>query len=76
MMKSILFLQDYVESTLVDEFDNLPILERFVLEHSECAEHLECDIDAVHRKIFHTFYKMLNTHWLCKKTQRFEEKRW
>ena len=69
-------LQNYVEGILVDEFDNLPLLERFVLEHSECAVNLECDIEAVHVKIFHAFYEMLNAQWLCKKIQRFEEKRW
>lgn len=69
------FLRDFVEGTLDDEYNNLPPLEMFVLDHSECAEHLECDIDAVQNKIYSTFHEMLNKHWGTKKIQRFEE-RW
>lgn len=68
-------LRNFIEGTLEDEYNNLPPLEMFVLDHSECAEHLECDIDAVQNKIYSTFHKMLNKHWETKKIQRFEE-RW
>lgn len=68
-------LQDFVEGTLDNEFDNLPLLERFVLEHSECSEHLECDIDAVHNKIYKSFHELLNEHWTRKKIQQFECRR-
>jgi hypothetical protein len=42
------FLRDYVEDTLDNEYNHLPPVERFVLDHSECAENLECDIDIMY----------------------------
>ncbi len=68
-------LQSFVESTLDDEYDMLPPLESFVLDHSECAEHAECDFEAVKRKIYCVFNDMLNKHWETKKIQDFES-RW
>jgi len=68
------FLRDFVEDTLNSEYEKLPSLERFVLDHSEFAEHLECDIEAIHRKIYNSFHEMLNKHWETKKIQSFEEK--
>lgn len=67
------FLHDYVEDTLDNEYKNLPPLERFVLDHSECAENLECNVEAVHGKIYNAFHELLNEHWKTKKIQKFEE---
>lgn len=68
------FLQDFVENTLDKEYDNLPPLERFILDHSKCAENLGCDIEAVQTKIYEIFHEMLNEHWKTKKIQKFEER--
>lgn len=68
------YLRDFVDNTLDDEYDKLPPLERFVLDHSECAANLDCDIEAVQTKIYETFHEMLNKHWTTKKIQKFEER--
>lgn len=68
------FLSDFVHNSLDNEYDKLPPLEKFVLNHSECAENLQCDIEAVHSKIYSVFHEMLNKHWATKKIQAFEEK--
>lgn len=68
------FLRDFVENTLDNEYDKLSALESFVLDHSECAVNMECDIDAVHNKIYGAFHELLNEHWTSKKIQKFTEK--
>ena len=40
-----------------------------MLDHSECAEHLECDYEAVQQKLFDAFHDKLNEHWQTKKIQ-------
>lgn len=65
-------LRDCVEGFLDNEYEKLPVIERFILDHSECAVHLECDIEAVQNKIYTAFNEMLNAHWETKKIQNFE----
>ena len=65
------FLQDYIETVLDNEYKKLPALERFVLDHSECAEHLRCDDQAIENKIYDTFREMLNEHYGVKKIQDY-----
>lgn len=68
------FLLDFVEDTIDNEYDKLPHTERFILDHSECTERMECDIQAVHCKIYNVFHDMLNQHWTTRKIQNFESK--
>lgn len=68
------FLWDFVESSLDNEYEKLSALERFVLDHSECAENMECDIQSIHNKIYGAFHEMLNEHWTSNKIQKFIEK--
>lgn len=65
-------LRDYIENVLEDEYEKTSAIEQFVLDHSECAEHFECDYEAVQRKLFDAFHDMLNAHWQTKKIQEFE----
>lgn len=65
-------LWDYIADVIESEYYKLSPIERFVLDHSECAKHLECDYDAVQKKLFRTFNEMLNEHWQTKKIQDFE----
>lgn len=69
-------LRNYIENVLEDEYKKTSAIEQFVLDHSECAEHLECDYEAVQQKLFDAFHDKLNEHWQTKKIQEFELNRW
>lgn len=65
------YLRNYIEHILDIEYNNLPNLERFVLDYSECSKHLECDMQALDGRIFDTFHEMLNEHYMTQKIQDY-----
>ena len=69
------FLRDFIDNTLYDEYNELSQVERFIVDHSVCAEKCECDCDAVLRNIDSEFHKMLDEQYYTKKIQHFVE-RW
>ena len=69
------FLEDFVFSVLHDQFDNLPKLERLVLEYSECSKNLGVDLEAIEERIYNRFHRMVNDHYELKKIQNFVD-RW
>ena len=68
------FLRDFIDDTLYNEYNELPQVDRFIVDHSVCAENYECDYDAVLGNIDSTFHKMLDEHYYTKKIQHFVEK--
>jgi len=64
-------LMDYIETTLDGEYEKLPALERFVLDHCVHDEHLECDTRAIEGKIYDSFHAMLNEHYETRKIQNY-----
>ena len=68
------FLSDYVHSTLYREYEKLPTIERFVIDHSEFADHLECDLQAIKNNIYEVFREMLNKHYSTRRIQAFISK--
>ena len=67
-------LGDFVEATLMNEYDKLPRIERFVLDYSELNDQFECDPDALQNKILAAFNRMLEDHYETRKIQRFVDK--
>lgn len=65
------YLRDFVETTLDNEYEKLPALERFVLDHCAHNERLECDSQAIEKKIYDAFHEMLNEHYMINKIQDF-----
>ena len=65
------FLGDYVHSTLYSEYEKLPAIEKFVIDHSDFADHLECDLQAIKSNIYEVFRAMLNKHYTTRKIQTF-----
>lgn len=68
------FLGDFVKNTLMEEYNKLPRIERFVLDYSELNDQFECDPDALANKILATFNRMLEDHYETRKIQRFVDK--
>lgn len=65
------FLEDFIETTLDDEYEKLPALERFVLDHCAHDKQLEYDSQAIEKKIFDAFHEMLNEHYETRKIQDY-----
>lgn len=65
------YLQDFVETSLDNEYEKLPALERFVLDHCVHDEHLKCDTRAIEGKIYDSFHAMLNEHYETRKIQDY-----
>jgi hypothetical protein len=68
------FLEDFIVSTLENEYDKVKGIEKLVLEYSECSEDSECDIEKVKRNIYEQFHSMLNEHYTIKKIQNYIER--
>ena len=68
------FLEDFIVSTLENEYDKVKGIEKLVLEYSECTENSECDINKVKRNIYEQFHTMLNEHYSIKKIQNYIER--
>lgn len=67
-------LEDYVMSTLDDEWKHLPAKETVVLR--QAYPDLDDDDDEITRQIRDCFHKMLDEHYELKKIQNFIDKRW
>lgn len=65
------YLRNCIEDSLEVEYEKLPDIERFIVDHSECSENLECDHEAIEMKIFNTFHELLNVHYNTKKIQDY-----
>lgn len=68
------YLRDYVEDTLIQEYDNLPRIERFILDHSECWAMMDEDYDSVKNKIFDAFNRIRMQHLSLKKIENYQLK--
>jgi hypothetical protein len=67
-------LQDYVEDTLLQEYDDLPRMERFILDHSESWALIDSDDDAIKKKIFESFNYIRIQHLSLKKIENYQLK--
>ncbi len=67
-------LQDYVEEILFQEYEDLPRMERFILDHSECWAMIDCDDEPIKKKIFDAFNRIRIEHLFLKKIENYQLK--
>lgn len=68
------YLQEYVEDTLFQEYEDLPRMERFVLDHSESWAMIDSDDEPVKKKIFDAFNRIRIEHLSLKKIENYQLK--
>ena len=64
-------LEEGIDEVLEMEFNNLPAIERTILEYSECAEGLECNLVAVFSNIRSELFGMCDKHYYTAEIQNF-----
>lgn len=65
------FLHEYVERCLTDEYDLLPMMERFILDHSECWALMDHDDSVIKEKLFNAFNEERFAHLNLKKIENY-----
>lgn len=68
------YLQDYVEDTLFQEYEDLPRMERFIIDHSESWAMIDSDYDAIKKKIYESFNNLRMQHLSLKKIENYQLK--
>ena len=71
-------LENYIEDTLDNEYENLPVIEKTVLSYADFTQQASDGYDWYNPnpQIYSRFQELLNEHWAnSKKIQHFEESR-
>ena len=65
------YLHEFVERCLKDEYDMLPMMERFILDHSECWALMDHDDSVIKEKLFNAFNEERFAHLNLKKIENY-----
>lgn len=65
------FMQETIEEYLMSEYKDLPKMEKFVLDHSECWDLMDSDDSNIREKIFSAFADARSKHLKLKKIENF-----
>lgn len=67
------FLEDFVEDSLMYEYEKLPSTERLIVDYSDYSDYYEYDPSIARNAILSKFNELWNEHYSTQKIQKFIE---